>query len=138
MPKGKKAQKTEAKRRLRNSSAKEGAVRVLTSDDTVAPAKPETLYGPRSEHPLADSDVDYPTAPGVTDPVPAAVTEAKVPDAIRSLSNYSDGGIDGLLSQHLKDMTNGAVGQTFNRLVVKHVALLNAMLRGGLPEDILL
>ncbi|OQV15454.1 hypothetical protein BV898_10329 [Hypsibius exemplaris] len=96
--------------RKMNDGDVSGAVRVLTSVDAIAAPTANILGSLRTKHPAANPDTIFPDPPSAADPKPPDVTSGEVEEAIKSFPNGSAGGFDGLLPQHLKDMTSGAVG----------------------------
>ena len=88
-----------------------GALRVLSSEDTVAVPSAEVLDILRSKHPGEAEDAAFPDPPDPSK-VPDDVTVDKIMAAIQSFPNGSAGGIDCLRPQHLKDTLAGAADST--------------------------
>jgi len=112
-----------------------GAIRILSSDDAVAPISPEVLEILRSKHPKAEHDL---TIPQVDEAIVllAEVTDQEVIAAIKSFPKGSAGGIDGLRPQHLKDLIGGLKDESSNRLIKALTSLMTLLLKGDVPSDI--
>ena len=83
-----------------------GAVRIVSSDDKVAPFCEATFTELQKMHPPAHHDTDIPPLNPALFPSIVAVSATEITDAIRSFPCGSAGGPDGLTPQHLKDMTH--------------------------------
>ena len=108
-----------------------GAVRLLCSDDTLAPTTAETFAKLGPLHPPAPADRR--PAP-TTDTPPLQVSTAAVRAAIQSFPAGSAAGPDGLRPQHLKDLLMGSA--TDNPLLVAITDLTNMLLQGKTPESV--
>ncbi|GAV09476.1 hypothetical protein RvY_19015 [Ramazzottius varieornatus] len=108
-----------------------GALRVLSSEDSVAAPTPEVLDTLRDKHPSESPDSLFPNPPDQLS-LPEEVTVEEILAAVKSFPNGSAGGVDGLRPQHLKDMLSAvkkkdgglrliAVGNTLRRLAGKIV-----------------
>ena len=84
-----------------------GAMRLLSSRDTLAPATHATLTSLQALHPSAP--LDRRAAP-TTSSAPLHATPQAVLKAITSFPHGSAGGPDGLRPQHLKDLLDGVRG----------------------------
>ena len=126
-----------------------GAVRLLTSKDTLAPVNKVTLASLQALHPNAPPDRH--TAPSTEAVSPLQATPKEVRAAIMSFPNGSAGGPDGLRPQHLKDLlvqSPATVGvtdpsgvgfaletdQVIDPLLEAITNLVNLLLGGGVPE----
>jgi hypothetical protein len=107
-----------------------GAVRCLTSEETLAPSTAATLQALHAKHPPCPPNR---RAPPVTSTQPLTVTPAEVKDAIKSFAPGSAGGRDGLRPQHLKDMVNDRVGGDLCKSLADFA---NLVLGGGVPEAV--
>ncbi|OQV11564.1 hypothetical protein BV898_14140 [Hypsibius exemplaris] len=76
----------------------------------------------------------YTDPPSPADPI---VTLVEVWKAVASHPNGSAGGSYGLFHLHLKDMVSGVVGETAKRLTEKLASIINHMLQGAVPANIL-
>ncbi|GAU96967.1 hypothetical protein RvY_08331 [Ramazzottius varieornatus] len=84
-----------------------GALRVLSSEESVAVPTPEVLDTLRDTHPSESPDSLFPDPPDQLS-LPEEVTVEEILAAVKSFPNGSAGGVDGLRPQHLKDMLSGA------------------------------
>jgi len=124
-------------RKLSNSDIK-GAIRILSSDDSILPFTDDTMSQLRSKHPPSHPDSCFPSPPN-TENVASALqlTESQVSNAILSFPGGSAGGCDLLYPQHLKDLTSKQCGEPGTRLLSAITQLCNKMLRGDIPEELL-
>ena len=113
-----------------------GAVRILSSRETVLPYSEEVKNKLAEKHPHPHHSTSMPPPPESSSPS-FLVTKEEVKEAIRSFKNGSAGGPDGLCPQHLKDMTSeanaGVATEVLNCLVD---FINNLVLPGILPEDV--
>jgi hypothetical protein len=87
-----------------------GAIRVLSSEDTLAPVDAVTLQTLRDKHPRGSSTAIFPPS---SDKVSAAcVTSEEIAAAVQSFSCGFAGGVNGLRPQHLKNLLSKANGDT--------------------------
>ena len=97
-----------------------GAIRVLSSNDTILPFDDNTLSVIKNKHPSRHSDSKMPEFPSAENVANALqLTEEQVRKAILSFPGGSAGGGDLLLPQHLKDLIskssgNGGTPQLYN------------------------
>lgn len=133
----------DGKSRLRNAVERKiqagnisGAVRILSSDDSVTLPTADILDVLKKKHPTVNTGSDYPPPPSEDDALSQSVTAEEILHAICSFPNGSAGGLDGLLPQHLKDLVAGSVGEISVRLCERLAALVNLMLKGKVPHDI--
>ncbi|GAU96870.1 LOW QUALITY PROTEIN: hypothetical protein RvY_08244 [Ramazzottius varieornatus] len=104
----KNTQKTQCSRKGKiNEGGICGALRVLSSEDSVAVPTPEVLDTLRDTHPSESPDSLFPDPPDQLS-LPEEVTVEEILAAVKSFPNGSAGGVDGLRPQHLKDMLSGA------------------------------
>ena len=84
------------------------AMRILSSDDTIADNSDSTYQQLLLKHPKATGDLDWEGLPSPTDPSINAlqVSEADVIRSIRSFPPGSAGGPDGIRPKHLIDLIN--------------------------------
>ena len=83
-----------------------GAVRLASSEDSIAVPNSETLAALQEKHPLPHPDSVFPQVSSQDLPMPVQVAEDEVARAICSFPCGSAGGPDALRLQHLKDMTS--------------------------------
>ena len=112
-----------------------GAVRLACSEDTMAEHTTDTLGVLRLKHPpphcnstKVDLDCDS--------PLPFTIDSEQIKKAITSFPNGSGGGIDGLLPQHLKDLTGISAGDGGALLQKALAGLITLMLEGRTPNAI--
>ena len=112
-----------------------GAVRVRSSDESVAAPSVEVLEALRAKHPSAFGDIVLPPVPDQFTPA-TDVTAAEIISAITSFPNGSAGGVDGLKPQHLKDLITDSAGMVKDRLCEELAKLVTLMLNGKVLEEI--
>ena len=110
-----------------------GAIRELSSDDTLAPDKNATLDKLKERHPAAPSGILLPPVPDDMD-VHIQVSTDSVKNAILSFPAGSAGGPDGLKPGHLKHLIGAS--EAGNRLLESITKLVNFVLKDKIPEDI--
>lgn len=111
-----------------------GAVRILSSSDTLSPQDVSTFEQLKAKHPTPSRPMSFPDPPDKhIDPL--VVSEKEVFFSIKSFPNGSGSGIDGFLPQHLKDLTLSSTGEAGLRLTKSITALSNYMLFGKLQSD---
>lgn len=106
-----------------------GAVKLLASSDALAPHSLETFTQLQSKHPPPSRELKFPDPPD-KEAKPLVVTGKEVFFAIKSFPNVTGAGIDGLLPQHLKDLTLPSTGEAGVRLMKAITGLTNYMLSG--------
>lgn len=113
-----------------------GAIRLASTEDTIAEDNDTTIAALRSKHPAAhpDSDLKMQALPASVDTL--SVTEDAVMRAIHSFPKGSSGGRDGLLPQHLKDMTSKSAGTEGTALMEALTSFTNLVLAGNTPPQI--
>ena len=110
-----------------------GAIRELSSDDTLTPDNSETLNNLRERHPLAPAEVSLPSAPDNED-AHISVSSESVRLGIHSFPAGSTGGPEGLKPGHLKQMIGAS--EAGRRLLESLTKLVNLVLKGKIPDDI--
>ena len=111
-----------------------GAVRILTSDDSIAPVTDETMQALRLKHPPANADASFPEKFPISPEFPH-VNEGEIWTAIMSFPNGSAGGLDGLKPQHLKDLINPAGAEAASKLCLTLAKFAGFVLRTAIPES---
>ena len=86
-----------------------GAIRILTSDDTLLTQSADTIQSLQEKHPPAHPDSKRPTAP-VYD-VCITTNKENLLKALYSFKRGAAGGPDRFLPQHLRDMCDKALGE---------------------------
>ena len=110
-----------------------GAIRLLSSADSVAQDSVKTIEALRAKHPPAPEDTCLP--PGPDDATQSLLVScADVEAAVKSFSSGSSAGLDGLRPSHLKDLTGYTCGEAGRRLATALTSLVNLALRGEIPS----
>ena len=110
-----------------------GAVRLLASEDTIAPANEETLAALKLKHPSPPLDLVFPDvtlAPGGLE-----ITIEEVSKALQSFSAGSGAGPDGMRPQHLKDQA-GIRGETGSKFLTALCKAVSRIINGDVPKEI--
>ena len=110
-----------------------GAIRELSSDDTLAPDNDETLEVLGQKHPLAPVGCSSPPVPE-KDVAHVPISSDSVKTAILSFPAGSAGGPDGLKPGHLKNLIGAT--EAGNKLLVSLTKLVNFILQEQIPADI--
>lgn len=114
-----------------------GAIRVLSSNDSILPFDESTLSILKTKHPSRHPDCNMPDCPSDENVANALqLSEEQVRRAVLSFPGGSAGGSDLLLPQHLKDMISKSSGDGGTRLLSSLTGLCNKMLRGEIPKHI--
>ena len=115
-----------------------GAVRLASSDDTLAPINESTFTALQEKHPLPHPDSVIPSIQAENEPPHAlsTVTEEEIIHAIRSFPNCSAGGPDGLRPQHLKDMVGSPADDGRQVLLSALASFTQLVLEGKTPPSI--
>ena len=111
-----------------------GALRVLTSTETLAAPTEETLATLRMKHPLAPDDEVMPPPPTDSDSPSLTVTQDQVRRAILSMPTGSSGGLDGVRPLHLRQLTATESMEAGKRLLTALTSLCNLVLAGKVPQ----
>ena len=108
-------------------------VRLLYSEDTVAPSNDDTFEALKARHPQAISD-RRPAAEfkGNMHFMPLQVSPEDVVRNLKTFPAGSSGGPDGLTAQHLSDLLAGAPDEQFKMNLTDFV---NVVLQGDLPTE---
>ncbi|KAL1448357.1 hypothetical protein WDU94_014016 [Cyamophila willieti] len=113
-----------------------GAIKVLSSDDTLAPFDQETLEALKTKHPTPSRELDFPCPPDDQLFSSILVTEPIVLKAINGFPAGSSPGLDGLRPQHLKDIVSKSAGEAGTRALTAITKLCNFLLSGSLPQEL--
>jgi hypothetical protein len=108
------------------------AIRIMSSDDKLAPDCKETIDALRERHPPASGD--YTNVPDPHDFTPCNVSEDDVAAAIRSFPAGSAGGPDRLRPQHIRDLTSNT--EKGPALLTAITGFVNLLLEGKCPQSI--
>ena len=110
------------------------ALRILTSEDTIAPHNDETLAALRSKHPHVPAPGELPELPEGSVCVPMTVDCDTVLEAIRSMKPGSGAGLDGMRPIHLQELLGQDTAERGRRLLSALTSLVNMVLRGNVPN----
>ena len=110
-------------------------MRLICSEDMFADHSDSTLEALRQKHPPQHPDSSIPDL-SINDPPPFPIDAALIRKTISSFPNGSGGGPDGLLPQHLKDLTGPSAGDGGVLLLKALTALVTLVLEGRTPEAI--
>lgn len=112
-----------------------GAVRVLMSDDGVAPSSAETLSILQSKHPAPSRPLVFPQEPDRSFTA-LTVTPEDVAQALATFNNSSAAGVDGIRPVHLKELVSASAGDCGCRLLDCLAKLCNFLLSGQLNPEV--
>lgn len=114
-----------------------GSVRILCSDEVIAPYNLTTLKALISKHPkrLEDLECNQESHDGNNYEQPP-FSRAEIMEGIRSFDNGSAGGVDGLRPQHLKDLVTQTNGHLADQLVDALGVLNDLLLSGKVPDSV--
>ena len=106
-----------------------GAIKLLGSDDALAPINNETYESLKLKHPSPRIEQSF---PNVSDYEyrGAEVTVQEVKKVVNSFKPGSAGGVDSLRPQHLKDLINDSLGLNASNLQISLANLSNLMFEG--------
>ena len=111
-----------------------GALRILTSDDTVAELDADVIAALLEKHPAAPEDEQLPPPPSPSDPAPLTVTPEEVEAAINTMPTGSSAGLDGIRPLHLRQLISSEAAESGRRLLRSLTALTNLVLAGQVPD----
>lgn len=113
-----------------------GALRLITSEDTIAPKDVSTAQALKDKHPprAPSTNIDLPDIAAGEEHL--TLQDADVYKAAMSFPQGSAGGFTGLRPQHLKQILNPALGEVSERLLSELTKFSNLCLAGGVPEAI--
>lgn len=112
-----------------------GAVKIISSCDTLAEFNDENLNELKKKHPSPSRLLNFPPAPDDST-MPLQTNSVAVLKSIESFPSGSSGGLDSLSPQHLKDLTSISAGDAGVKLLSSITKLCNFLLAGKLIEDI--
>lgn len=113
----------------------QGEVRLLSSEDSIAPVNSDTLCKLQEKHPSPSRILDFPDPPNDSSER-VVVSDKEVRKAIYSFKNGSSGGIDGIRPQHLKDLVSKISGEAGISLLEKVTHLCNLILAGKVCKEV--
>lgn len=114
-----------------------GALRILTSDDSVAPSDECNTMTMISKHPPAHAASSLPVPPELPINVPIIISSDMVKHAVMGFHCSSAGGPDGLRPQHMKDLLHDKSGAAAVRLLEAVTKFVNFAVGGQINSLIL-
>ena len=114
-----------------------GAVRLASSDDTLAAMDNSTFTALQYKHPPPHPDSVVMPLHVDLQPPSISVNEDDIVRAIRSFPNGSAGGPDGLKPQHLKDMIGPSAVDCSQALLPALASFIELVLEGRMPPSIM-
>ena len=112
-----------------------GAIRLASSEDTLADFSDNTFTALQAKHPLPHPDCSILPVPLVSSGY-LEVTAGAVVRAIKSFPNSSAGGFDRLRPQHLKDLLTVVGDVEDSPLISALIAFCTLVLEGRTPEEV--
>lgn len=111
-----------------------GAIRILSSNDSIAPVNAETYAKLLELHPAPALVLDFDDSNIIT---ATAVTESELKIAVDNFRNGSAGGLDGIRPQHFKDMLSIDTGESGSQLTARLTTFSDLLLHGKAPDFII-
>ena len=108
------------------------ALRLLTTDDSIADRNEDTERALREKHPSRSNSSELP--PEQQDIQPLQAAAESVLAALSSMPAGSGAGLDGLRPKHLQDLTAKSALESGRRLLTSLAKLANVLLSGGVPD----
>jgi len=112
----------------------QGAIRLLSRDDLVAPNTQETVDSLLSKHPCHPQPSFFPTVPETVEVDHISVEETI--KAIKSFPSGSAGGLDALRPRILKDLLGSYIVDNEDKLLNSLATFLTRILQGDVPSEI--
>ena len=112
-----------------------GAIRIMSSSDSVLPPTPDVVQKLTEKHPERVDTSEIPSPdPNVEN---SACSKNEVKKAIQSFDSGLAGGPDGLLPQHLKDLTEDSLGEPASKLLDAITNFINKIMYAGIvPKEV--
>ena len=111
-----------------------GAVRLVCSEDVIAPQDNATFEALKQKHPPSHPDTAIPSL--VEESSDIKVSEKEILQAIKSFPNSSSGGPDGLKPRHLKDIIHPSAGGGSQVLLTAMASFIKLVLEGRTPPPV--
>lgn len=111
-----------------------GALRLISSDDIIAPNNEETLNALRQKHPPHPEPSNFPDSSTEIEQI--TPTEEEVHMSIISFRKGTAGGLDSLRPQILKDLLYAQIGDTGGKLLQALTSLTIIILKGDIPKSV--
>ena len=112
-----------------------GAMRIITSNESIADMTDETYTKLIQMHPSPSRNIQIPEPSNDSTPI-LQVKDFEVKTSILSFANGSSSGIDGISPQHLKDLISVSAGEHGIKLLASITKLINFMLEGKVKDCI--
>ncbi|KAG5870451.1 hypothetical protein JTB14_027069 [Gonioctena quinquepunctata] len=115
-----------------------GTIRILTTEEGLAPFDQNSLISLREKHPPLRTDPNFPSFDSKEETLEfdQPTTVNQVEKAIKSFPCGSSGGLDGITPQHLKDLINDKNGEYGTQLLNSLAKLVDIMRRGSVPQEV--
>ena len=110
------------------------AVRLVCSEDTIAPQNDSTFEALRQKHPSPDPDTSIPVF--LDEPANISISEKEIIDPIRSFPNSSAAGPDGLKPHRLKDAMSPITSGGAQALLNAMASFIKLVLEGKTPPSV--
>ena len=112
------------------------AVRIISSNDNLLENTPEILKKLELKHPKINKNSNLPPPPS-EEQIAKSLQAEDVKRGIKGFKNGSSGGLDGLLLQHLKDLTAESQGQSgVDLLEAIAKFFIEIVLQGDIPAEV--
>jgi hypothetical protein len=112
-----------------------GAVKLLSSDDSLASFNEDVAEQLKKKHPSPSRELFFPD-PFKPGDISLIVNEQNVREAINSFPAGSSPGLDGMRPQYLKDIISLSAGEAGQKALRALTKLCNFLLSGQLPSEI--
>lgn len=110
-----------------------GAIRILSSEDTIAPVNSEVYMKLLEKRPAPELDVTFDDK---NLPIVDVVSESETKIAVFNFQHGSSGGLDGLRPQHLKDILRVELGENGKLLLTRLANFCDLLYNGKAPDFI--
>ena len=108
------------------------AIRVMASDDDILDVTPEVHRALRPKNPGAHADADLPPFPSDINGFSASENDVVI--IHRHFAVGSSGGIDGLQSAHLRDITSNSTAKAGQHMIRSLAELVNRLLNADVSD----
>ena len=111
---------------------------MLSSENSILPFSKDTLESLECKHPKKPGDLDLPDAPSTNERnFSPFISRQDLRKCIVSYKNGSGAGHDGLLPDHLNDLTSNNLGMCANHLLDNMCTLFNEIIfPGNIPDEV--
>ena len=111
-----------------------GAIRLASSNSTIASPGEVTFCALEDKHPPSPADYSPPPPPVVS--LPISVSQAEIARAVKSFPLGSSAGPDGLRPQHLKDILSSLPPDSYSPFLSALAAFSSLVLEGNTPSQV--